>query len=63
MEIKVIQVFPTDIEQLNNIDIAKSKWFINILRKKYPENALKEAFKKLESNLKISKIKTQYFKK
>ena len=54
MEIKVIEVFPTDTEKLNNIEMAKAKWFINILRKKYPEEALEEAFKKLESNLNIS---------
>ena len=35
MEIKVIEVFPTDTEKLNNIEMAKAKWFINILRKKY----------------------------
>ena len=51
MEIKVIEVFPTDTEKLNNIEMAKAKWFINILRKKYPEEALEEAFKKLESDL------------
>ena len=45
MEIKVIEVFP------------KAKWFINILRKKYPEEVLEEAFKKLESNLKSSEAK------
>ena len=54
MEIKVIEVFPTDTEKLNNIEMAKAKWFINILRKKYPEEALEEAFKQLDSNLKIS---------
>ena len=48
MEIKVIEVFPTDTEKLNNIEMAKAKWFINILRKKYPEEVLEEAFKKLE---------------
>lgn len=53
MEIKVIEVFPTDTEKLNNIEMAKAKWFINILRKKYPE----EAFKKLESNLNSSEAK------
>ena len=57
MEIKVIEVFPTDTEKLNNIEMAKAKWFINILRKKYPEEVLEEAFKKLESNLKISEAK------
>ena len=57
MEIKVIEVFPTDIEKLNNIEMAKAKWFINILRKKYPEEVLEEAFKKLESNLKSSETK------
>lgn len=57
MEIKVIEVFPTDAEKLNNIEMAKAKWFINILRKKYPEEALEEAFKKLESNLKSSEAK------
>lgn len=57
MEIKVIEVFPTDTEKLNNIEMAKAKWFINILRKKYPEEALEEAFKKLESNLKSSETK------
>lgn len=30
MEIKVIEVFPTDTEKLNNIEMAKAKWFINI---------------------------------
>ena len=54
MEIKVIEVFPTDTEKLNNIEMAKAKWFINILRKKYPEEVLEEAFKKLESNLTIN---------
>ena len=57
MEIKVIEVFPTDTEKLNNIEMAKAKWFINILRKKYPEEVLEEAFKKLESNLKSSEAK------
>lgn len=57
MEIKVIEVFPTDAEKLNNIEMAKAKWFINILRKKYPEEVLEEAFKKLESNLKSSEAK------
>ncbi len=57
MEIKVIEVFPTDREKLNNIEMAKAKWFINILRKKYPEEVLEEAFKKLESNLKSSEAK------
>ena len=56
MEIKVIEVFPTDTEKLN-IEMAKAKWFINILRKKYPEEVLEEAFKKLESNLKSSEAK------
>ena len=62
MEIKVIEVFPTDTEKLNNIEMAKAKWFINILRKKYPEEVLEEAFKKLESNLKSSAEKDSYFK-
>ena len=57
MEIKVIEVFPTDREKLNNIEMAKAKWFINILRKKYPEEVLEDAFKKLESNLKSSEAK------
>ena len=57
MEIKVIEVFPTDTGKLNNIEMAKAKWFINILRKKYPEEVLEEAFKKLESNLKSSEAK------
>lgn len=57
MEIKVIEVFPTDREKLNNIEMAKAKWFINILRKKYPEEVLEEAFKKLESNLNSSEAK------
>ena len=57
MEIKVIEVFPTDTEKLNNIEMAKAKWFINILRKKYPEEVLEEAFKKLESNFKSSEAK------
>ena len=57
MEIKFIEVFPTDTEKLNNIEMAKAKWFINILRKKYPEEVLEEAFKKLESNLKSSEAK------
>ena len=57
MEIKVIEVFPTDTEKLNKIEMAKAKWFINILRKKYPEEVLEEAFKKLESNLKSSEAK------
>ncbi len=57
MEIKVIEVFPTDTEKLNNIEMAKAKWFINILRKKYPEEVLEEVFKKLESNLKSSEAK------
>lgn len=57
MEIKVIEVFPTDTEKLNNIEMAKAKWFINILRKKYPEEVLEEAFKKLESNLNSSEAK------
>ena len=57
MEIKVIEVFPTDTEKLNNIVMAKAKWFINILRKKYAEEVLEEAFKKLESNLKSSEAK------
>ena len=57
MEIKVIEVFPTDTEKLNNIEMAKAKCFINILRKKYPEEVLEEAFKKLESNLKSSEAK------
>ena len=57
MEIKVIEVFPTDTEKLNSIEMAKAKWFINILRKKYPEEVLEEAFKKLESNLKSSEAK------
>ena len=54
MDIKVIEVCPTDTEKLNNIEMAKAKWFINILRKKYPEEALDEAFKKLESDLNSS---------
>ena len=57
MEIKVIEVFPTDTEKLNNIEMAKAKWFINILRKKYPEEVLEEAFKKLESNLNSSEAR------
>ena len=57
MEIKVIEVFPTDTEKLNNIEMAKAKWVLNILRKKYPEEFLEEAFKKLESNLKSSEAK------
>lgn len=57
MEIKVIEVFPTDTEKLNNIEMAKAKWFINILRKKYPEEVLEEAFKKLESDLNSSEAK------
>ena len=57
MEIKVIEVFPTDTEKLNNIEMAKAKWFINILRKKYPEEVLEESFKKLESNLNSSEAK------
>ena len=57
MEIKVIEVFPSDTEKLNTIEMAKAKWFINILRKKYPEEVLEEAFKKLESNLKSSEAK------
>ena len=61
MEIKVIEVFPTDTEKLNNIEMAKAKWFINILRKKYPEEALEEAFKKLESNLNSSEAKGLVF--
>jgi len=59
MEIKVIEIFPKDPKMLNDLERAKANWFINMLRKKYPEELLEKAFKTLEEDLEKSKVKAQ----
>ena len=44
---------------LNDLERAKANWFINMLRKKYPEELLEKAFKKLEEDSEKSKVKAQ----
>lgn len=55
MEIKVIEIFPKDEAKLNEIEMAKARWFVNILRKKYPKEVLDKAFNKLEEEIRESK--------
>lgn len=35
--------------------MAKARWFVNILRKKYPKEVLDKAFNKLEEEIRESK--------
>ncbi|MGO1042588.1 hypothetical protein ACTPEO_07625 [Clostridioides difficile] len=55
MEIKVIEVFPKDEAKLNEIEMDKARWFVNIVSKKYPREVLDKAFNTLEEELKVSK--------
>ncbi|MGO0882534.1 hypothetical protein ACTPDI_07075 [Clostridioides difficile] len=51
MDIKVVEIFPTNPVALKKIETAKGKWFVNSLRKKYSEEVLDKAFKMLEEDL------------
>ena len=55
MEIKVVEIFPKDEAKLNEIEMAKARWFVNILSKKYPKEVLDKAFSQLEEEIKTSK--------
>lgn len=55
MEINVIEIFPKDEAKLNEIEMAKSRWFVNLVSKKYPKEVLEKAFSHLEEELKESK--------
>ena len=55
MEIKVVEIFPNDKAKLNEIEMAKARWFVNILSKKYPREVLEKAFGQLEEEIKTSK--------
>lgn len=55
MEIKVIEVFPTDEAKLNEIEMAKGRWFVNMISKKYPKEVLDKAFSQLKEEMKESK--------
>ncbi|MCC0658948.1 MULTISPECIES: hypothetical protein [unclassified Clostridioides] len=55
MEIKVIEIFPKDEAKLNEIEMAKARWFVNIVSKKYSKEVLDKAFNTLEEDLKVSK--------
>nr|UWI51959.1 hypothetical protein NZ312_09680 [Clostridioides difficile] len=57
MDIKVVEIFPKDSVSLKKIEAAKAKWFVNALRKKYPEEVLDKAFKRLEEDLEKSEVK------
>ncbi|EGT4131545.1 TPA: hypothetical protein LZB11_002758, partial [Clostridioides difficile] len=54
----VIEIFPKDKAKLNKIEMDKASWFVNIISKKYPKEALNEAFSTLEKELNISKANT-----
>lgn len=58
MEIKVIETFPKDEAKLNEIEMAKANWFVNIISKKYPKEVLSNAFTVLEKELNVSKVDT-----
>lgn len=58
MEIKVIEIFPKDGAKLNEIEMAKANWFVNIISKRYPKEILGEAFTLLEKELNVSKADT-----
>ncbi|EGT3638353.1 hypothetical protein EWL74_00765 [Clostridioides difficile] len=58
MEINIIEIFPKDKAKLNKIEMDKASWFVNIISKKYPKEALNEAFSTLEKELNISKANT-----
>ncbi|NMS89361.1 hypothetical protein HGQ85_05425 [Clostridioides difficile] len=58
MEIKVIETFPKDEAKLNEIEVAKANWFVNIISKKYSKEILGEAFSILEKELNVSKVDT-----
>lgn len=58
MEIKVIEIFPKDGAKLNEIEMAKANWFVNIISKKYSKEILGEAFTLLEKELNVSKADT-----
>ncbi|AYD21551.1 hypothetical protein E1H24_10775 [Clostridioides difficile] len=58
MEINVIEIFPKDKAKLNKIEMDKASWFVNIISKKYPKEALNEAFSISEKELNISKANT-----
>ncbi|EQF24775.1 hypothetical protein QEW_2331 [Clostridioides difficile CD160] len=58
MEIKVIETFPKDEAKLNEIEMAKANWFVNIISKKYPKEILNNAFTVLEKELNVSKADT-----
>jgi hypothetical protein len=55
MEIKVIEIFPKDEAKLNEIEMAKARWFVNMVSKKYPKEVLDKAFNKLGEEIKESK--------
>lgn len=57
MDIKVVEIFPKDQKELKKIEKSKAKWFINSIRKKYPEEVLEKAFKTLEEELEKSETK------
>ncbi|MCC0650572.1 hypothetical protein [Clostridioides sp. ZZV15-6598] len=57
MDIKVVEIFPTNPVALKKIEAAKAKWLVNVLRKKYPEEVLDKAFKILEEDLEKSEAK------
>ncbi|MCC0638550.1 MULTISPECIES: hypothetical protein [unclassified Clostridioides] len=57
MDIKVVEIFPTNPLELKKIESAKAIWFVNALRKKYPEEVLDKAFKILEEDLEKSEAK------
>ncbi|MGX9756877.1 hypothetical protein ACWYRQ_11400 [Clostridioides difficile] len=57
MDIKVVEIFPTDSVALKKIEAAKAKWFVNALGKKYSEEVLDKAFKILEEDLEKSEAK------
>lgn len=56
MEIKVIEIFPKDETKLKEIEMAKGRWFVNMISKKYPKEILEEAFSNLEEEIKVSKV-------
>lgn len=58
MEIKVIETFPKDEAKLNEIEMAKANWFVNIISKKYTKEILDKAFDILEKELNVSKADT-----
>lgn len=52
MEIKVIEVFPTDEAKIKEIEMAKADWYIKMLLKRYPKDLLIKAFEALEEQVK-----------